>query len=124
MAGERNSRGLLHQPNVRLHHDSWFSPPVRVADTFRSRWIGLRPIPGPFGVLMPARSVHGLGLRHGVGCVLLDRDGRVLWSLILAPGRVTAAPTARWALELPGGHSLPAPGTVLGVDRLASCPDA
>ena len=99
---------------------------VHMACSFRSRCIGLlrrRSMPEQEGLLlMPASSVHTLGMRFNIDVVFLSRQMRVLGlAENVAPWRVVIAPegTTR-VLELAAGRVAATrltAGTYLIVDR-------
>ena len=92
-----------------LHTASWSSGPLTVARTGRERRLGLRPVPGPFGLLIRCRSVHTFGMRVPIAAIAIDAAGVVLWSGILLPRRVVAVPRAAWFAETAAGP-VPAAG--------------
>jgi len=79
---------------------------VPVADTFRSRLLGLALLPrarAPAGLLVPrCRSVHTFGMRFPIDVVFLDPEGRELERIeALPPRRLAARRGAASVLELP-----------------------
>jgi uncharacterized membrane protein (UPF0127 family) len=93
------------------------------ATTVRARMRGLlgrpRPDPGQGIVLMPARQVHTLFMRHPIDVVFCDRNWRVLRVYrSLEPWRLTAwVRGAHYAIELGSGtvDEDVTPGTQLSV---------
>ena len=79
----------------------WCSGPLLVARSRRQRWRGLRPRPAGRGVLLRARSVHGLGMGEAVGVVSLNDAGRVRRVAVLNPGGLFWDRGACWVIELP-----------------------
>lgn len=81
---------------------------VRIACGFAGRARGLlgRPPPAPgCGLLLPGtRWVHGVGLRHGLDLVYLDREGTVVACRVLVPGGVSSCGMARHVLEMRQGE--------------------
>jgi len=79
---------------------------AEIADTWRTRLRGLlgrRELPEAL-VLRPSSSVHGIGMRVPLDVALLDRDGRVLRTLVLRPwGMTMPRPGAAAVLEAPAG---------------------
>ncbi len=99
---------------IELTCGEWRSGPVKVADRFRDRLLGLRHAPS-HGLLLAVRSVHSVGCRTALAVVGLDRDGRVLHTGILRPGRLVVWWDVAFILELPAGTRLPRVGSLLGV---------
>jgi len=123
MVGERTrARVRCDSATLCLVADGWQSPPLRLACTRLERVRGLAPYPGPFGVLMPVRSIHGFGLRSEVEFVALDAGGVVTRTGTLHPRRIAFCRDARWIAELPSGAALPLRGNAVSVDRLVSWP--
>ncbi len=118
MGRERTSR----PPMVQLCADGWDPPPVRLAHGFGARWRGVRPTPGPIGVLMGTRSIHGFGLSYPIDFVALDGHGVVLRIGVLRPRRVALVGRAVWMAEYPLGVPMPPVGTATAVDRLVAWP--
>lgn len=123
MGRERTRARAGHQPvTVRLVASGWVSSPLRLACTRAERRRGLAPCPGPFGILMRTRSIHGFGLRSAVEFVAFDAIGVVTHSGILRPGRLVYCRGASWIAELPAGSPLPPVDSVASVDRLVTWP--
>lgn len=66
--------------------------PLELADSYRSRRRGLLKRDGVEGAfwLRPCRHVHTLGMRFAIDVALVDRNGRVLLTEALRPGRFAA----------------------------------
>lgn len=62
--------------------------------------MGLRPVPGPIGVLLRTRSIHTFGMHAPIGVVALSSDGIVTRATVVPPHRVFVARRARWILEV------------------------
>jgi uncharacterized membrane protein (UPF0127 family) len=92
--------------------------PLRIADTYRARLVGLLGRPDDGGALLLPRcsSVHGLGMTYALDVALLDADLRVVDTLVLPRFGLTrprrgvrhileagAGAFARWSLT-PGCH--------------------
>ena len=123
MGRERTRARAGRQPvTVRLVAPGWLSPPLRLACTRSERWRGLAPCPGPFGILMRTRSIHGFGLRSSIEFVAFDATGVVTRSGRLRPGRVAYCRGASWIAELPAGSPRPRAESVALVDRLVAWP--
>ena len=123
MGRERTRARVGRQPvTIRLVASGWLSPPLRLACTRLERWRGLAPCPGPFGILMRTRSIHGFGLRSAIEFVAFDATGVVTRSGILRPRRIAYCRGARWIAELPAGSSRPPVASVASVDRLVAWP--
>lgn len=105
-----------------LRTASWVSGSVSLAITFRERWQGLRPRPSGRSMLIPGRSVHGVGMEEPLTVIGIDQGGRVVGIRRLRPRRVVVMFDARWLLEQPVDHPLPCPGEVLSM--VSPCPDA
>lgn len=92
---------------------------VVVADTFRSRLLGLlaRPPlqPGEGLLIRPCKSVHTWGMKYPIDVAFIDRDWRVVQAVhALVPWRGTSFfRRAEMALELPAG-TLAATGLTAG----------
>ena len=91
---------------------------VRLAATRLSRLrglIGRPPSPTPL-LLVPARSVHTVGMRRPIDVVFVDADLRVLKVVhAMRPGRLAVARGAVAALELVAGAATVRPGDRLGL---------
>ncbi len=91
---------------ARLQVDGVDVAPVIVADTALRRlrgMLGRRPLP-PALILVPANSVHGIGMRESLDVAVLDRDGTVLDVTTLRPLRLTRTVRhGRQVLEAPVG---------------------
>jgi uncharacterized membrane protein (UPF0127 family) len=83
--------------------------PLRVADTFRARLLGLalRSRPPGFALLLPrTRAVHTFGMRFALDLYWLDRDGRVVRvDRAVPPRRLRACRRAHSVVEYPTGAS-------------------
>jgi hypothetical protein len=97
---------------VRLESAHWSSGPTVVLTTRDDRRIGLRPLPGPFWVLLRTRSIHTFGMRIPIGVVALTSDWMVIRAAAVPPRRLFIARTARWILEV-APTPLPQVGTRL-----------
>ena len=123
MARERNRASGPRQPTmVQFTCDGWQSPPLILLRSHPDRWRGLAPCPGPFGVLMRGRSVHGFGLRSPVGFAALDAAGFVSRVGVLYPRRVVICRKATWLAEFPCDLGRPRPGSEALLDRLGPWP--
>ncbi len=90
-----------------------------VADTYLARLRGMlarTPLPEAM-LLVPCTSVHGVGMRVALDVAFVARDGAVLGTGVLRPGRFLGAPRGtRAVLESPAGSFVRwdlAPGAVL-----------
>lgn len=108
---------------IELRGAGWASPPLRLARTWRDRLIGLRPRPGPFGLVLRTGSVHGFGLRTPVAYIAVSDDGVVVRCGRLMPRRLVTCRRAMFIIELPGSLALPELGSVLTAHRLGSWPE-
>jgi len=123
MARERNRAPGPRQPTmVRLTCDGWQSPPLILLRSRADRLRGLAPCPGPFGVLLRARSIHGFGLRSAVGFVALEGTGFVSRIGVLRPRRVVICRKATWLAEFPSDAGRPHQGSEVLLDRLGPWP--
>jgi uncharacterized protein len=98
---------------------------VRQATTFIRRLKGLLGTPclpiGEVLLIAPCNSVHTLGMRYSIDVLFMADDGTVLKiAANLPPGRVAAARSSSYVLELPAGLAAQT-GTVVG-DRLNYLP--
>ncbi|MCL2091123.1 MAG: DUF192 domain-containing protein [Micrococcales bacterium] len=79
---------------------------VVVADTFGRRlrgMLGRHPLPDAL-ILVPANSVHGIGMRETLDVAVLDREGTVLDVTVLRPmGLTRTVRHGRQVLEAPVG---------------------
>lgn len=66
--------------------------PLELADSYGSRRHGLLKRDGVEGAfwLRPCRHVHTLGMWFAIDVALVDRDGRVLHTQTMPPGRFSA----------------------------------
>lgn len=94
--------------------EGWASGPVTLLRTHRARRLGLRPIPGPFGVLLRARSIHTYGMCAPIGVVAVSGEGIVTRSEVVPPNRLFFARKARWILET-APNPLPEVGSRLAI---------
>jgi hypothetical protein len=123
MARERNRASGPRRPTaVRLTVADWRSPLLLLLRSRLDRLWGLSPCPGPFGVLLKARSVHGFGLRSMVGFVALDERGVVIRVGVLRPRRVVVCRNAAWFAEFPCDGGWPSLGSEALLDRLGPWP--
>jgi len=102
--GDENTRrrGAGIRP-VEMTTGDWSSGPLLVATSRCARRRGLRPAPGPFGVVLLARSLVGWGMTEPLRWFAVAPDGAVVRTGILRPGRlVVAAGAVRWMVEVPG----------------------
>lgn len=86
---------------------------IEFADTFRRRWLGLRPRARGRRMVFPGRSVHGFGMRESLWAVGLDHEGRVVDVERLDPWRIVVMPSATRILELPVDDEPPSQGEIL-----------
>ena len=106
-----------------LEGDGWRSGPLLVARTRAERRRGLRPRPGAAGMLLPSRSVHGIGMAVPLIVVSLDAAGTVRRVGRLGPGGSFTDGGASWIVEMPVSREPPRPGLGLRmVPMLAGCP--
>jgi hypothetical protein len=102
----------------------WVSGPLAVARSRSQRFRGLRPRAYGMGLVLKARSVHGLGMQEALGVVSLSASGTVRRRRVLLPGRVFWDPGGVWMLEVPSERGLPPPGaTLVPVPILGGCPE-
>ncbi|MDR3068772.1 MAG: DUF192 domain-containing protein [Cellulomonas sp.] len=91
---------------ARLQVDGVDVAQVIVADTSLRRlrgMLGRRPLPDAL-ILVPANSVHGIGMREALDVAVLDREGTVLAVTVLRPMRLTrTVKHGRQVLEAPVG---------------------
>jgi uncharacterized membrane protein (UPF0127 family) len=106
--------GRRYREVVAVSTGGWRFEPVLVAESFVARRRGLRPRSAGRGMLIRARSVHGFGMDEPLGIVFIAREGLVVGSGTLLPGRILRCPS-RWTLELPPTASRPAVGAMLWV---------
>lgn len=99
---------------LRLSCAGWRSPPVRLAGGFGERLRGTSGASGA-GLLLWARSVHGVGMRSPLLVLRLTPAGVVAARLLLRPGRVVVTRSPGWFLELPANGDAPSPGSALTV---------
>jgi uncharacterized membrane protein (UPF0127 family) len=66
--------------------------PLELADTYGRRRHGLLKRDGVDGAfwLMPCRHVHTVGMRFAIDVALVDKDGVVLHTQTMRPGRLSA----------------------------------
>ena len=102
---------------IELISGGWSSGPVVEARSFRSRWRGIKQAPDDTGILIPGRSVHGIGLCGPLLYVALGAGGEVVRTGRLEVNRFVTVRSAEEILELPLGRCLPSVGVVL--DRVS-----
>ncbi len=98
---------------VELGYGDWTSGPVKVADGFANRLVGIHGAPRRWGVLIPGRSVHGMFIIRRLWAVGLDQTLRVVGVRILAPGGLAVFRAAQAVLELRADRTPPLSGWVL-----------
>lgn len=91
----------------------WRSGPVKLADSFGKRLLGIYGVPRRWGVLIPGRSVHGFFIIRSLWAVGLDGTRRVVGVRTLRPGGLAVFRGASSVLELPRERTPPPPGRVL-----------
>jgi hypothetical protein len=109
MGAERNSRPRLY----RIEGPGWGVAAVLAAP--HRRLAGLRPVPGPLGMLLHTRSIHTAGMSAPIAVVSVGRDGLVRRAMVVGPGRLFVDRGAAWVLECGPGSGLPAVGDRLVV---------
>ena len=122
----KGTRGRARASRViALSHGDWDSGPLTPARTRVRRRHGLLPAPGPVGLLLRTRCIHGWGLVEPVRWIGLDGTGRVIATGVLRPRRVLVAPQPScWIAEVPDTVPAPSIGEVLRVvPILAVWPD-
>lgn len=100
--------------DVRLRAVGWGDIDTAQVTGFKDRFMGLR-TRGVDSVLIDRRSIHTFGLKEEIEIVAIARDMTVIESRSIAPNRVVTIRSAGSILELPGGSSVPPPGTVIEV---------
>ncbi len=95
---------------VTLKSESWSVVDVGRAESFLSRFRGLRGRPAGTAVLMETTSVHGFGLTDPFYAVALTGDLVVSEVRRVDPGSVAWFRGCKLVLELPIGSDLPVPG--------------
>ena len=110
---------------VVLSNGEWDSGPLTLARTGLRRRHGLMPAPGPVGLLLRTRSIHGWGLVERLHWIGLEAPGRVIATGVLRPRQVVLAPKPTcWIAEVPDMAPQPPIGEVLRViPILAVWPD-
>lgn len=73
-------------------------------------------------MLIPGRSVHGVGMREPLTVIGIDPGGRVVGIRRLQPGGVVFMLEARWMLEQSVEYPVPGHREVLSM--VIPCPDA
>ena len=91
----------------------WTSGPVRVADSFGGRLVGIHGAPPGWGVLIAGRSVHGMFILRRLWAVGLDKTLRVVGVRTLRPGGLAFFTNAAAVLELLRHRTPPQQGWVL-----------
>ena len=99
---------------VLLSHGDWWIDDVVVANTYRSRLIGLN-LRGVNALLIRTTSIHTFTMRESIRVTSIAPDGRVGASLVMPPRRVVAFPEPVWVLESPVDIDGPPAGVVLRV---------
>jgi hypothetical protein len=94
----------------------WSSGPVRVAVGPLERTRGLIPRTD-LGLLLRARSVHGIGMAHPL--LVVGLAGRLVTAVgLLTPGGLVVDRTATALLELPPWRDAPLTGETLALRRI------
>jgi len=104
MGAERNSRPALY----RIEAPGWQADLVVAQGV--SRLGGLRPVPGPIGLLLRARSIHTMGMATPLAVVSIAGDGTVRRAALVSPRRVFMDCGSAWILESGPGAGLPDAG--------------
>lgn len=91
---------------------------IQIAANFWRRLKGLlgtRELPeGEALMIMPCNSVHTFGMKYPIDVIFIGKDNRVLKTVsTMKPGRVSAAVSASYVVELPAG-TLDRTGTCAG----------
>jgi hypothetical protein len=73
-------------------------------------------------MLIPGRSVHGMGMTEPLTVIGIDPGGRVVGIRRLQPRGVVLMLGACWLLEQPVERPVPPDGEVLSM--VSSCPDS
>lgn len=97
---------------IKLVTEGWATP-AHLARSFLDRWRGVKRVVGPFPLLLPTRSVHGVGLDAPILVVPIDAGLKVGDIRILQPGRFLTFPGARYVLEMPLASKPPPLGSTL-----------
>lgn len=84
----------------------WSSGPLLVASTRRHRRLGLRPTPGPFGMMFRTRSLIGWGMHEPLQWFGMSATGVIVSSGQLSPCRLVVR-AVEWMVELPVWAGLP-----------------
>lgn len=83
------------------------------ADSFRSRWKGLRPVAYTHGLLLVGNKIHGIGMQQPLGVAGLNWQGQVTETRRLSPRQWLWMQSADLVLELPSHRPLPDRGDQL-----------
>lgn len=102
-----------------LDGGGWSSGPVWIARSGRRRRVGLRPVPGPHGLMLRTRSIHTFGMLDPLGVVAVDAAGTVIAARTLRPRRMWTVRRAAVIVEVPASAGLPPVGARLTVGRPA-----
>lgn len=82
------------------------------------RAVGLRPAPGPAGLILRTTSIHTFGMSVPIGWIAFDSSGRVLRTGKCPPRRIRLATHASIIVEQAVDLPLPAAGEQATVNRL------
>lgn len=102
---------------MNLDGASW-SRSVLMPETFLERLTGLHAHSWDDSMLIPTRSVHGLGMGRPLRVVGLSRDLTVLRTDVLRPWRFRTFTKASYVLELPIDAPPPPLGAKLTMSRV------
>jgi len=91
---------------IALHHPLWNLEDVVVADTPRSRLMGLN-LSNVSALVVRSASIHTYSMRHPIRVTEIDDGGRVIRVRMLPVRRIVFFRSARWILET--GMDVPPP---------------
>ena len=92
---------------------SWSSGPLLVARSHAERRIGLRPVCGPYGLILRGSAVSGFGMMRPLRVVGVSSKGAVVGSAALHPGGTVVMLRAALMMERPPDTEPVEPGAAL-----------
>jgi hypothetical protein len=108
---------------ISLHCDGWTMGGVRVLTTPFERYVGIGS-DGGWPVMLLTRSIHTFTMSRPISIIVVDLDGSVLRSGVMAPRRILWFGRKRWVVEANAEAPLPAPDSEIVASTMTSrCPE-
>jgi hypothetical protein len=92
---------------------------VRVLTTPFERYTGIGS-DGDSPVMLWTSSIHTFAMSRPISVIVADRDGSVLRSGVMEPGRILWFGRTRWVVEAEAGVALPSAGSEIVASTMPS----